>query len=380
MTARSPYLDLIRGVAALLVCASHARAMLFVDYQDSSRSAADIPFYALTGLGHASVLIFFALSGFLVGGGVIAGVRQGTWRIGSYAARRGLRLWITLLPALVLTLLCDLMLRRTVGPEILAGAYSDVLSSGPSAQLPADFSAATFIGNALFLQTIVTPVFGTNGPLWSLAYEAWYYAIAPLLIIAVLGRGRAHRRAFAALSAVVALAALPINLTALGLIWAAGALAATVKMSGRAMGVVIVVAAVVWFGSRHAHTEMPEVAIGVAAAFALPLLNRLPNPPRIASAWACGLSEISFTLYLTHFPLALLVWATALGMAQHQVSGWSISLFLAFLIFLILAAWAMWWCFERNTAAVSSWAFNRFGVQKNQLLPMNRCPQEIAAG
>jgi peptidoglycan/LPS O-acetylase OafA/YrhL len=28
-----------------------------------------------------------------------------------------------------------------------------------------------FLGNFLFLQSIVSPVFGSNGPLWSLSYE-----------------------------------------------------------------------------------------------------------------------------------------------------------------------------------------------------------------
>ena len=39
--------------------------------------------------------------------------------------------------------------------------------------------------NAFFLQTIVGPTFGSNGPLWSLAYEWWYYVLFPLALGAV---------------------------------------------------------------------------------------------------------------------------------------------------------------------------------------------------
>ena len=45
--------------------------------------------------------------------------------------------------------------------------------------------------NALFLQTIVAarnaphpvPTFGSNGALWSLSYEFWYYLAFPLLVL-----------------------------------------------------------------------------------------------------------------------------------------------------------------------------------------------------
>ena len=46
-------------------------------------------------------------------------------------------------------------------------------------------SASVMIGNALFLQDILTPTFGSNGPLWSLSYEFWYYVLFPLMLLAV---------------------------------------------------------------------------------------------------------------------------------------------------------------------------------------------------
>jgi hypothetical protein len=39
--------------------------------------------------------------------------------------------------------------------------------------------------NAFFLQTIAGPTFGSNGPLWSLAYEWWYYVLFPLVLAAL---------------------------------------------------------------------------------------------------------------------------------------------------------------------------------------------------
>ena len=45
---------------------------------------------------------------------------------------------------------------------------------------------STFFGNVFFLQGIVTSCFGSNGALWSLSYEFWYYIFFPLLVTALL--------------------------------------------------------------------------------------------------------------------------------------------------------------------------------------------------
>jgi peptidoglycan/LPS O-acetylase OafA/YrhL len=49
-----------------------------------------------------------------------------------------------------------------------------------------------FVGNVAFLQGLHVPIYGTNNPLWSLAYEAWYYLMFPS-ILALLWRGQAMR-------------------------------------------------------------------------------------------------------------------------------------------------------------------------------------------
>src|SRR6202030_1593882 len=43
-----------------------------------------------------------------------------------------------------------------------------------------------FLGNLFFVQTILCRTFGSNGPLWSLANEFWYYVLFPLGLFAGL--------------------------------------------------------------------------------------------------------------------------------------------------------------------------------------------------
>ena len=68
-------LDFIRWSAAMLVVVAHARHLLFVDYyllvyKDPTflHSISNKLFYFITGLGHEAVVLFFVLSGYLVGG------------------------------------------------------------------------------------------------------------------------------------------------------------------------------------------------------------------------------------------------------------------------------------------------------------------------
>ena len=64
-------------------------------------------FYFLTGIHREGVAIFFAVSGFLVGGGVWRSLRRSRFDAKVYFASRFARIYVVLLPALVLTLLLD---------------------------------------------------------------------------------------------------------------------------------------------------------------------------------------------------------------------------------------------------------------------------------
>ena len=67
--AHYPWLDVARGVSALLVVAGHCRAALFPPLSSiASPTLIEKFFYAITSLGYLAVMAFFVLSGFLVGG------------------------------------------------------------------------------------------------------------------------------------------------------------------------------------------------------------------------------------------------------------------------------------------------------------------------
>jgi peptidoglycan/LPS O-acetylase OafA/YrhL len=190
------HLDMFRGLAAIGVMIGHARAFTIIDYSITKADTLWIQaFYFVTGLGHQCVIGFFALSGFLVGGRALRNIIDGNWTWPRYMVRRLTRLWMVLIPALLLTLGLDTAGENMGGRAGYEGSFYNLINSGPTVASPADLSIATLAGNAFFLQTILVPTFGSDGPLWSLANEFWYYIMFPFVLVGLMTRSWGVRRA-----------------------------------------------------------------------------------------------------------------------------------------------------------------------------------------
>ncbi|MCB9734366.1 MAG: acyltransferase [Deltaproteobacteria bacterium] len=191
----STTLDAVRALAAFVVLIGHARNLFVVDYPEllaaGGRPSAPLyGFYFVTSLGHQAVLVFFVLSGFFIGQAVLSRHAPGSrWSWSHYLVDRVSRLYVVLLPALALTLLWD-HLGATAMPSLYDGSYpANILNFAADTR----HDAATFLANATFLQTITAPPLGTNGALWSLANELWYYLLFPLALRVAVTRNQRER-------------------------------------------------------------------------------------------------------------------------------------------------------------------------------------------
>ena len=360
------HLDMLRGLAALLVLIGHVRGFVFLDYpQLTGSKLLAAPLYIIGGLGHQAVMLFFALSGFLVGGRALREIRSGAWNLPDYAVHRFARLWTALIPALLATALLDWVGRDLLHLTGYGGEYFTMLSSGPRPDGPSTDTLAAFFGNIAFLQGIAVPVFGTNGPLWSLSNEFWYYFLVPFAWTALAGRRFAiSARLAAGGTAVFILLWLPGMVIVLGSIWVAGAVAwglsATVmhrpeRGFGWPAAAIAIAVLAAGIGSMASPGIVSDLALGIACAAALPCLARVASPGGLYGRVAFWISEISFTLYVVHFPLIALVWFALV--APHQfapaIAGFAVA---AGLITIALVfAVTMWWLFERNTPHVRRW-------------------------
>jgi peptidoglycan/LPS O-acetylase OafA/YrhL len=346
----SVHLDLIRGVSAVAVLVYYLRGLFFVDFPFLARkSIVSRAIYALTGYGHQAVIVFFVLSGYFIGTSVMESARkqQRFWR--TYLVSRLTRLQLVLLPALILGAVWDQIGMRIpqAAPLYFGALYK---FNGPSVALRSTVSV--FFGNLFFLQSIISPVFGSNGPLWSLSYEFWYYILFPLLVLAAAASTGARLRIFYVGPAVLMFWFIGPTLSFYFLIWMAGALVGRLRQRRRftpSIPGLPVLAGIIFLGSlawcrTHRFYSDPVTDYVVAFCFALwlytLLLGRRDDASHIYASGAKKLAGFSHTLCLTHFPVLLLLrgWFNLQGDWQPDLRHLSYALGLALLMLVYACA------------------------------------------
>src|SRR5262245_30249094 len=188
--AHWPFLDLIRFSAAVLVLLGHARGLVLESFARVEHPNPLLRlFYLVSGLQHEGVVMFFIVSGFLVGGSVWRQIAQGRFDPGSYLINRFARIYLVFIPALVLALLLD-----TIGREFLAnGRFYGVRPLLP-ANIFAEWWWTQIPCHVVSLQGLLCLPWGVNPPLWSLGYEWGLYLFAPAVFAALLLRMPPIRR------------------------------------------------------------------------------------------------------------------------------------------------------------------------------------------
>lgn len=324
-------LDGLRGLAALYIVAHHARIDL---WEGSHRALASGGFAALLAFatvplryGAEVVLLFFLLSGFVIHLRQAQSFARGehpSFQTIGFLRRRATRLVPPLLFALVLTAGLD-----AAGSRADASVYAAYAEGR---------SAFAFAMNALFLQGFAAPTFGSNSALWSLAYEAIFYAIYPLWLLA-----RARFGARAAFGGTFALGvggiAMHIASPAIGWtvapyfgVWLLGALVAEAFAHGVSLrapavlliaGMALLVPSLVAPGALDPTVQSVIVGSGLALMMLLFVLHPAGRGAASELARLSGLGSRSYTLYVVHTPLLLCLaalWLRTRGSLPE--SGW----------------------------------------------------------
>jgi peptidoglycan/LPS O-acetylase OafA/YrhL len=298
----------------------HLRALFFVDFQHIEHNSPWLGvLYFFSGFGHQAVMVFFVLSGFFISSAVISRWLSGNWSWRDYAIDRSSRLYVVLIPALLLGWVWD-----KAGSSIFAstGLYSQPLEGFGAAIAQNRVTPGIFLGNLLYLQTIVCPTFGSNGPLWSLANEFWYYILFPVALAAGMAwRANSTRRAILLTIIAVFLAIFVGSEILVGfLIWLAGAVLVLAFSNWGFLGkgwliLYILASSLVLSACLGAARTGYLVVLGsdlvVGIAFSLFLFGVLQMDigtgrgfyPRTAHT----IAGFSYSLYVLHFPFLLLL-------------------------------------------------------------------------
>jgi peptidoglycan/LPS O-acetylase OafA/YrhL len=313
----SVHLDLIRGVSAVAVLVYHLRGLFFVDYPFlASKSVLSTAVYAVTGYGHQAVMVFFVLSGYFIGTSVMASVGSLQWSWRTYLVSRVTRLQLVLFPALVLGAIWDRIGMRI--PQA-AALYYDALYKFNVPSVALRSTVPVFLGNFFFLQSIISPVFGSNGPLWSLSYEFWYYIVFPAGVLAMAAWVGTRNRILYAGLALILLWFVGLQISFYFLIWLGGALVGRSQQATKFKSPsptlplsagLIFVGALAWSRTHRLSSDLLTDYM-IAFCFALWLYTLLLGSREdVSPAYvyaAKKLSGFSYTLYLTHFPVLLLL-------------------------------------------------------------------------
>lgn len=315
-------LDSLRGASALVVVASHSVALLLTG------SILVLPLH-LGYAAHAAVIMFFLISGFCIhySQSVTAHyapqAASSGINLGRYARRRLRRIYPPFLLAIVLTIGFDWLGARLNPGFYAAATRYDFINYSVSV---GHYSLRTLGGNLLMQGGLFTRTFGTNGPLWSLSYEFWFYVLYPLLWFTAGHRGAGRAAVPVALVSVGGLAVLhlvgPIYLVpalAAWGIWFGGAILADLHVGrlrarSRAVYAFCLAGAVVAFALYRTLGDLGFLDYTLAFVFAaflnLVLSTRGGAPLAGITLVARALSplgRISYSLYLAHFPWLLLL-------------------------------------------------------------------------
>jgi peptidoglycan/LPS O-acetylase OafA/YrhL len=355
-------LDVIRGVSAVAVLLYHLRGLFFVDYPYlANKSLISSTLYAVTGYGHQAVMVFFVLSGYFIGTSVMESVRQNRWSWWTYLVTRLTRLQLVLIPALVLGALWDQIGMRIsqAAPLYFGALYKFYV---PSVALRS--TVPVFLGNFLFLQSIVSPVFGSNGPLWSLSYEFWYYVVFPALVLATAAWVGTRFRILYVILALILLWLVGAQIRLYFLIWLAGALVGQLQRATRfrtaspllpLAGGLIFLGSLAWFRTHRLSSDLVTDYI-VGFCFALWLYTLLLGSREDASPTyvhgAKKLAGFSYTLYLTHFPALLLLRGLLDPQGNWQPDPWHLVYALAIGLAILSYAFVVAEFTEAHTALV----------------------------
>lgn len=287
----SVYCDLLRFSAAVLVFLAHL----------SWRHLSGGMLYWLQPYGHSAVIVFFVLSGYVIG--YVAQEKEATLK--DYTAARLARLYSVVLPAIVLTFLLD-----RIGTSVNPAIYPLGQENLPVLRM---FFAATFLSQSWFGDWALL----SNGSYWSLPYEFWYYAMFGAAFY-ITGRWRWIIVCLCALIAGPDIVLLfPLWLAGLGA-YRISKSKAVVRASRllffatAAVGIAVFAmrGTFVHLGIRREYLpegfRAEDFVLGLAVAGNLVAASKLDMTFGRLGSWITRAASMTFSLYLFHLPLLYL--------------------------------------------------------------------------
>ena len=351
-------IDTIRGMAALMVFLGHLRNVFFKDYSEINSNFIFDLFYFITSLGHIAVLFFFVISGFVITNLIFN--KSQNFSLAEYLYDRIMRLWVVLIPSIIFSI-CLYMYLKTYAVGIINGDLRYIINSGPS-ENDSKITIYLILGNIFFLQEILVQTFSINAPLWSLSYEFWYYLLFPVILIFLNKIENYNKPTFKFICLIVfilLLMFLPLKIILYFLIWLCGSLIFLFRnisfiyiKTHLIISVTLLLISIFALKINFLNLNNFILELFIIISFSYFILVFLKLKSKIlTSIFFKKLSDLSYSLYLFHFPLVLLL-SSYIGNNKFDLNFLNFLLFIVVTILIIFIVYLFWFLFERNTNSI----------------------------
>jgi peptidoglycan/LPS O-acetylase OafA/YrhL len=213
-------------------------------------------------------------------------------------------------------------------------------------------------------------MYGTNVSLWSLANEFWYYIAFPCCVLCVTSKSGWKMRCLYGAAAVATLVFCGKHIVMLFPLWIFGAVVAYIprKLSSSQSRKLSLPAALIMFFCMFAvrilnmQTLLAEYIVGVVASMVLWVVvqQTAPSGGRYYRGIANFFSNISYSLYLFHLPIAVFLCAV-IDSPWHQFDRTpkNIAIFVGSDCVILFCVYVLWKLFESRTDNVRRAVFER---------------------
>lgn len=342
-----------------MVLLSHSRNTFFPAYGNLPMEQQNIVTMAFTmfcRMGHEAVIIFFVLSGFLVGGRGFERIKAGTMNIRSYAIDRFSRIYPPLIAAIIL---CGITTYITGETECT------------------NFTWLNVVGNIFNLQGICCQ--SIVSPFWSLSYEVWFYIILGTLAFVLMS----HKNTDRLIGILLFVASVSVFVMGLSMhylfIWLMGAVAFITRPQKKNKVVLLLsflgffACVVYWQFSKDSHSlemviegtnkKLLEIIMSLMACLFLQqvILFEPQSRATIKIEKSLGyMAKFSYTLYLSHRVIFLWIIAYLWPMNSCDFSVAGIAKFTVVIIICLVSCWCLYLVSERFSPNIKKYLKAKF--------------------
>jgi len=349
----SNFLNFIRWFAAFLVLINHLRSIMFVEYSNLLNTNIYIKiFYFITGFGHEAVIIFFILSGYLVGSEFIES-KKTKEDLKKYFLKRFTRIYVVLIPALIVTFILDFLGYSYFNTtNIYNNSYQ---ISAINYSVIERLNIETFIYNIFMLQTSLSETFGSNGPLWSLAFEWWYYIILPILYILLTKKSLTDKIMYISIL-VIFMLILNLDIFIYFFVWLIGVMGYKYKKDitfKLIYKINITLLMIILISSRlnYINYLLSDLLLSINIIIIINQLYYTDMNFTFISRFNKLFSSFSYSLYLFHFPFIFLLFSflDSILYVRNDINQTNFIYYMLLIITTYIFSFLMYILFERNT-------------------------------